>query len=643
MRSLNRRYGWSCVAVSLFILCSPLARASSGITVSPNSINFGTEAVGLTTKEIAITVTNNSGSKITVTSFSLSIPEFQLAQGIAPFDIAPGSKGFYVLQFAPDAAGRFSGTFTLNIANTDGFVIPLTGVGQTSGAIASVNPTTIGFGNVPEGQTAPSQTVTVTNTGTTTMKVLTLLVEPPFVQTGFNPTTLAPGQSSSFSVGFEPSAAAAFAQSLMLTYDVLPANGVNVTGTGTAATALAIPTFVALPDAIQGAAYSAPLSAAGGTSPYQWTIPAGSKLPTGLGLSSSSGVISGTLSANAKAGANPFLVQAQDSAIPPTTVTKQFTIPVYTPTGATCNNIDWDIVGTSTPIVPIDVLGTGTYLGYQAGLYPNGSNADPSDHDSFGVGLAQQIQPLDANGNPDPNGKEVLLLFGESAVHLESSEIVLQATAVPNKNPSVVVVNGGQGDGTAAAFSDINSPFWSTLINNILPNSQVDANQVVVAWLEPIDSITSGTFPSDISSLQTQIEEVAQNVLTKFPNVKLLYLSSRIYGGYSDGLAHLINPEPYAYEAGFAVKWAIQDQLDGDPALNFDPSKGQVRAPWMAWGPYYWGNGLIPRPDSLVWSCPDLLPDGTHPSQQGGVQKVATEWLGFFTANDTTVPWFLAP
>jgi hypothetical protein len=354
-------------------------------------------------------------------------------------------------------------------------------------------------------------------------------------------------------------------------------------------------------------------------------------------------VISGTVSAKAKAGANTFLVQAQDSAIPPATVTKHFTIPVYAPTGATCNNILWDIVGTSTPIVPIDVLGTGTYLGYEAGLYPSGSNVDPSDHDSFGVGLAQQIQPLDANGNPDPNGKEVLLLFGESAVHLESSEIVLQATAVPNKNPSVVVVNGGQGDGTAAAFSDVHSAFWSTIINNILPNSKVDANQVVAAWLEPIDSITSGTFPSDISSLQTQIEETAQNVLTKFPNVKLFYLSSRIYGGYSNGLSHLINPEPYAYESGYAVKWAIQDQLDGNAALNFDPSKGPVVAPWMAWGPYYWSNGLIPRPDGLVWSCPDLLPDGTHPSQQGGVQKVATEWLGFFTANDTTVPWFLAP
>jgi len=642
MRSLTRVVFWLCAAVLLIILYSPpLQAAASGVIVSPSSINFGTETVGLTTRGFLVTVTNNSGSSIEVSSFSLSLPEFQLSQGLAPFKIAPGTIGYYVLQFAPDTAGTLNGTFTLNITNMGSSMVSLTGVGQTTGAIASVSPTTINFGNVLEGQTSGSQTVTVTNTGTTTMQVLSVLVAPPFSDSGFSATTLAPGQSTSFSVGFSPTATATFATSLMLTYDVLPANGVDLTGSGTAATALGITTFDVLPGAVQGAAYSAPLTAAGGTPSYQWTIPAGSKLPSGLGLSSS-GVISGTVASNARINLDTFLVQAQDSAVPPATVTKQFTIPVNKPTGATCNNILWDITGTNTPIVPIDVLGTGTYLGSEGGLYPNGSNVDPSDHDAYGVGLAQQIQPLDANGNPDPNGKEVLLLFGESAVHLESTQIVQQGDAVPNKNPSLVIVNGAQGDGTAAAFSDPGSSFWITVINNILPNAKVDANQVVAAWLEPTDSITSGIFPSDVSLLQTQIEETAQNVLTKFPNVKLLYLSSRIYGGYSNGLSHLINPEPYAYETGFAVKWAIQDQLDGDPALNFNPANGPVLAPWMAWGPYYWGNGLIPRPDSLVWSCPDLVPDGTHPSTQG-VQKVATEWLSFFTTNDTTVPWFLAP
>ena len=55
------------------------------------------------------------------------------------------------------------------------------------------------------------------------------------------------------------------------------------------------------------------------------------------------------------------------------------------------------------------------------------------------------------------------------------------------------------------------------------------------------------------------------------PNVKLAYLSSRTYGGYA---TTPLNPEPYAYESGFSVKWLIEGQLKGEAALNYDPGEG---------------------------------------------------------------------
>ena len=86
----------------------------------------------------------------------------------------------------------------------------------------------------------------------------------------------------------------------------------------------------------------------------------------------------------------------------------------------------------------------------------------------------------------------------------------------------------------------------------------------------------------------------------------------------------------------------IQDQIGGDPNLNFDPSKGKVKAPWIAWGPYYWANGMIPRSDGLVWTCQDLETDGTHPSNPVGRIKVATQLLNFLKTDDTASTWFLA-
>jgi len=63
------------------------------------------------------------------------------------------------------------------------------------------------------------------------------------------------------------------------------------------------------PDGIVGVAYSTSLVAAGGSTPYSWSITAGS-LPPGLGISATTGVISGSPTAK---GTSAFTVQVKDS------------------------------------------------------------------------------------------------------------------------------------------------------------------------------------------------------------------------------------------------------------------------------------------------------------------------------------------
>jgi len=49
-------------------------------------------------------------------------------------------------------------------------------------------------------------------------------------------------------------------------------------------------------------------------------------------------------------------------------------------------------------------------------------------------------------------------------------------------------------------------------------------------------------------------------------NTKMMFVHSRIYGGYANpdigDENQLLNPEPFAYEQGFAMKWLIQSQID---------------------------------------------------------------------------------
>jgi len=78
--------------------------------------------------------------------------------------------------------------------------------------------------------------------------------------------------------------------------------------------------------------------------------------------------------------------------------------------------------------------------------------------------------------------------------------------------------------------------------------------------------------------------------------------------------------------------------------MNYNPANGPVMAPWVAWGPYDWANGMNARPDGFAWSCQDFAADdGEHNSQPQGSEKDANLLLEFFRENDATEPWFLAP
>jgi hypothetical protein len=132
---------------------------------------------------------------------------------------------------------------------------------------------------------------------------------------------------------------------------------------------------------------------------------------------------------------------------------------------------------------------------------------------------------------------------------------------------------------------------------------------------------------------------VARNLRDKFPNLQICYVSSRIYGGYS--APGTLNPEPQAYESGFSVKWLIEDQINGDPGLNYGQLTGPVRSPLLLWGAYLWADGINPRSDGLTWLSTDLESDHVHPSA-AGEQKTAGLLSAFFAGDATAAPWWPA-
>jgi hypothetical protein len=290
---------------------------------------------------------------------------------------------------------------------------------------------------------------------------------------------------------------------------------------------------------------------------------------------------------------------------------------------------------------PLTELGTGEYRGHKGGLYPDGKNERPAAHEKAGLALARKVRPLDADGKPSPEGKIVLLSVGMSNTTQEFSVFKRQADADPAKNPRLAIVDGAQGGMTAFRIKDPEgkqggAQFWNT-VDNRLEAAGATRAQVQVAWIKEADAGPSQGFPKYAQTLQEELRQIVQLMKKRFPNLQMVYLSSRTYAGYA---TTRLNPEPYAYESGFSVKWLIEEQLRGDRELNFDPARGEVRAPWLSWGPYLWANGSVKRSDGFSYEESDFGPDGTHPTTSGQ-RKVAQLLLDFFKGDSTTRGWFV--
>ena len=175
------------------------------------------------------------------------------------------------------------------------------------------------------------------------------------------------------------------------------------------------------------------------------------------------------------------------------------------------------------------------------------------------------------------------------------------------------------------------------MVDERLKAAGVTRQQVQAAWVLQANPGPNRPFPAEVKELQHNLADTLHVMQDRFPNLKIAYLSSRTYAGYATSP---LNPEPHAYESGFAVKWLIADQLAGKVELNYDPAKGPVRAPWLEWGPYLWADGTKANKDGLSYVRSDYTEqDGTHPSPSGR-EKVAERLLQFLKTDPTAHPWF---
>ncbi len=291
-------------------------------------------------------------------------------------------------------------------------------------------------------------------------------------------------------------------------------------------------------------------------------------------------------------------------------------------------------------LTPLDQLGTGTYKGESGGLYGDGRNDPPAAHLAAALRESANIVPREADGRAATAGKIGFVSVGMSNTTQEFSRFMQDAARDPRKSPRIIFVDGAQGGQTGARWADANTPLWAELDTRVT-RAGLTAAQIQVAWLKQAEAGPArlGNFPKHTDVLRENLVLALGHLRKRFPNLRVVYLSSRIYAGYA---TTALNPEPYAYESAFAVRRLIQDQIAGRAELNFDSARGPVNSPLLLWGPYLWADGNTPRPaGALAYELADFAADGTHPSESGRA-KVARSLVEFFTGHATTQTWFLA-
>lgn len=303
-----------------------------------------------------------------------------------------------------------------------------------------------------------------------------------------------------------------------------------------------------------------------------------------------------------------------------------------------------DCTNTSTGLIPLTMLGTNSYQGFQGGLYPGGTNGRPNGHELGGITQSYLIRPRDAKGLIKPHGKIVLLSIGMSNTTQEYSVFRTMANADAQKSEKVLIVDGAQGGMSADRIYDLNTStaqqFWQT-VDQRLALSGASAKQVQAVWLKQADGDPLLTFPEDAIQLKNELKAIVRILKQKYQNLRAVFLSSRIYGGYTNQPA--TRGEPVSYQTAFAVKWLIEDQINGSPELNYDSRVGTVNAPWLSWGPYIWADGTTPRNDGLFYVCSDFASDGHHPAPNGAREKVALRLLDFLKTDTAASRWFVKP
>ncbi len=206
------------------------------ISVVPANVSFANVTMG-TTNTQSLVIKNPGTANLSITQASLAGTSFSFSGLALPLSLPPGESSTFSVAFRPTSASSYYADLTLvNNTPNSPLVVALAGTAVSSTLQLTPAPASVTFGSLTTG-TSATQSLTLTNTGNSSVSVSNISVSGTgFSATGFTvPITLAAGQSTSFSVTFDPATTGSLPGSVTVSSNA--ANSplvIALTGSGTA-------------------------------------------------------------------------------------------------------------------------------------------------------------------------------------------------------------------------------------------------------------------------------------------------------------------------------------------------------------------------------------------------------------------------
>lgn len=293
--------------------------------------------------------------------------------------------------------------------------------------------------------------------------------------------------------------------------------------------------------------------------------------------------------------------------------------------------------------LPVSDMSNSTWKGIRGGLYPEGQSLPPSDMMSHYENSIDAIVPRSLDGSVElTNGKIVMIGVGASNPRTEFNAFVALATADPSRNATLTFANtcvGGQG---VQKMNQPSDSYWKNA-THVLDSIGCNAAQVQLAWIETDNTQTADTtFPGAAQALADDLFTLCTTMHTLYPNLQVIYFSSRSYAGYIDPATALAGRgllTPRDHLNGWAIKFLIERQIVGTPGYGFTGEAASL--PALMWCTDNWADGTTPKLDGLFWHCDDFSGDGLHLSPLGE-EKSGARIHAFFSTDPLAQQWYRA-